>query len=123
MNALNPQKLAQEIRDLLPRPLRVMEVCGTHTVSIFKSGIKSLLPPSLVLISGPGCPVCVTSIEDVDRAIAISGIEGVILATFGDMMRVPGSSSSLLVERAKGRDIRIVYSPLDTVKIARENPI
>ncbi len=122
MNTLNPQKLVQDIHELLPHPMRIMEVCGTHTVSIFKSGIKSLLPPSLMLISGPGCPVCVTAIEDVDRAIALARIEGVILATFGDMMRVPGSTSSLLMERAKGRDIRVVYSPLDTVTMAEENP-
>jgi len=117
-----PQTLLENIKTMIPHPIRIMEVCGTHTVSIFKSGIKSLLPDSIRLISGPGCPVCVTSIEDVDKAIEISRKEGVILTTFGDMMRVPGSSSSFEEERAKGRDIRIVYSPSDTLKIAEENP-
>jgi len=115
------QRLVEDINKLLPRPVRIMEVCGTHTVSIFKSGIKSLLPQTITLISGPGCPVCVTSIEDVDRAIEITRKDKVILTTFGDMMRVPGSSSSLQVERAKGRDIRVIYSPLDAIRMAEEN--
>lgn len=110
------------INILIPHPIRIMEVCGTHTVSIFKSGIKSLLPKTITLISGPGCPVCVTAIEDVDRAIEIAEKDDIILTTFGDMMRVPGSSSSLQVERAKGSDIRVVYSPLDALRIAEENP-
>jgi hydrogenase expression/formation protein HypD len=116
-----PQKLVEGIHNLIPHPIRIMEVCGTHTVSIFRSGIKSLLTDSIRLISGPGCPVCVTSIEDVDKAIVIARKDNVILATFGDMMRVPGSSSSFQEERAKGRDIRIVYSPTDSLKIAEEN--
>lgn len=122
MAMLTPQSLVEEINKLLPHPIRIMEVCGTHTVSIFKGGIKSLLPDSIRLISGPGCPVCVTSIEDVDKAIELARKDNVILTTFGDMMRVPGSSSSFQEERAKGRDIRIVYSPTDTLKIAEENP-
>lgn len=106
--------------------ITLMEVCGTHTVSISKSGIRSQLPSSIQLISGPGCPVCVTSLEDVDRVILLAE-EGrkqgnYIIATFGDMMRVPGSFSSLLKERAKGSDIRIVYSPVDALNLARQNP-
>ncbi len=98
-----------------------MEVCGTHTVAIFRHGIRSLLPEGLRLLSGPGCPVCVTSIKDIDTAIAIAKKDGAILTTFGDMMRVPGGKQSLMEVRAEGADIRIVYSPLDSLKIAREN--
>ena len=98
-----------------------MEVCGTHTVAIFRHGIRSLLPEGLRLLSGPGCPVCVTSIKDIDTAIAIARKENAILTTFGDMMRVPGGKQSLMDVRAEGADIRIVYSPLDSLKIAREN--
>ncbi len=99
-----------------------MEVCGGHTITIFKYGIRKLLPSSIELISGPGCPVCVTSIDYIDRAIAISAIPHVIITTFGDMMRVPGSVSSLLKEKARGRDIRICYAPMDAMEIARQNP-
>jgi len=99
-----------------------MEVCGTHTVSIFRYGIKGILPEQIRLISGPGCPVCVTPNNDIDLAIAVSRQKDVIIATFGDMMRVPGSTSSLQKEKAEGRDIRIVYSSLDALKIANENP-
>ncbi len=98
-----------------------MEVCGTHTVAIFRHGIRSLLPEGLRLLSGPGCPVCVTSIKDIDTAIAIARKDGAILTTFGDMMRVPGGKQSLMEVRAEGADIRIVYSPLDSLKIAKEN--
>jgi hydrogenase expression/formation protein HypD len=103
------------------RPVNFMEVCGTHTVAIFRHGIRSLLPEGLRLLSGPGCPVCVTSIKDIDTAIAIARKENAILTTFGDMMRVPGGKQSLMDVRAEGADIRIVYSPLDSLKIAREN--
>ncbi|MGO9379600.1 MAG: hydrogenase formation protein HypD [Dissulfurispiraceae bacterium] len=103
------------------RPLNFMEVCGTHTVAIFRHGIRSLLPEGLKLLSGPGCPVCVTSIRDIDTAIAIARRDDAILTTFGDMMRVPGGRQSLMEVRAEGADIRIVYSPLDSLKIAREN--
>lgn len=102
-------------------PVNIMEVCGTHTVAIFKHGIRSLLPEGLKLLSGPGCPVCVTSIRDVDIAIAMSKQEDVIFATFGDMMRVPGGKQSLAEAKAEGADVRIVYSPLDCLKIAKEN--
>ncbi|MHB8882052.1 MAG: hydrogenase formation protein HypD [Thermodesulfovibrionales bacterium] len=103
------------------RPVRLMEVCGTHTVAIFRHGIRNILPEGISLLSGPGCPVCVTSIRDVDTAIAISRTPDVILTTFGDMMRVPGESRSLLDARAEGSDIRIVYSPLDALRIAEEH--
>ncbi|VAX28437.1 [NiFe] hydrogenase metallocenter assembly protein HypD [hydrothermal vent metagenome] len=104
------------------RPVRLMEVCGTHTVAIFRHGIRTVLPDGILLLSGPGCPVCVTSIEDIDKAVKISGQPGVILATFGDMMRVPGSSENLQEARADGVDIRVLYSPMDALDIAGENP-
>jgi hydrogenase expression/formation protein HypD len=99
-----------------------MEVCGTHTMSIYQYGLRGLLPPQVRLISGPGCPVCVTPNSYLDKAIACCRIPGVVVATFGDMLRVPGTSSSLMEERAKGADIRIVYSPLDAVKLAAAHP-
>ena len=104
------------------KPLTFMEVCGTHTMAIYQFGLRSLLPPEVRLISGPGCPVCVTPNGYLDRAIALSRLPDLIVTTFGDMLRVPGSSSSLMLERAKGADIRIVYSPLDAVQIAAGNP-
>ncbi len=99
-----------------------MEVCGTHTVSISRNGIRSIIPENIKLISGPGCPVCVTPTDAIDKAIALSGIKDVIIATFGDMVRVPGSSSSLEKQKSKGATIEIVYSPLDSLEIARKNP-
>jgi hydrogenase expression/formation protein HypD len=114
--------LLEKIAGLADHRMRLMEVCGTHTVAIFRSGIRSLLPDTVELISGPGCPVCVTPAGEIDRAIALSRRDGVILATFGDLMRVPGSESSLQQERASGADIRVVLSPLDALKIAQENP-
>lgn len=104
------------------RPVTLMEVCGTHTVSIARNGIRSLMPENVHLSSGPGCPVCVTSNHDIDKAIALSKIPNVIITTFGDMTRVPGSTSSLLAEQANGARIEIVYSPLDALRIAEENP-
>ncbi|HOP40668.1 MAG TPA: hydrogenase formation protein HypD [Geobacteraceae bacterium] len=103
------------------KPLTFMEVCGTHTMAIYQFGIRSLLPPGVRLISGPGCPVCVTPVGYVDRAVAYARRPDTIVATFGDMLRVPGSSSSLMQERARGGDIRIVYSPLDAVALAEKN--
>lgn len=100
----------------------LMEVCGTHTVAIARNGIRALMPEGVRLASGPGCPVCVTSNHDIDKVIALSRVPGVIITTFGDMTRVPGSTSSLLAEQAAGRDVRIVYSPLDALRIAQENP-
>ncbi len=99
-----------------------MEVCGTHTVSLFRHGIRSLLPPAVTLVSGPGCPVCVTDQGQVDAFVALSREPNVILATFGDLVRVPGSGSSLSAERARGRDVRVVYSASDAVALARANP-
>jgi len=114
--------LLEKITGLADQPMRLMEVCGTHTVSIFRSGIRSLLPDTVELISGPGCPVCVTPAGEIDRAIALAGQDGVILATFGDLMRVPGSESSLQGERALGAAIRVVLSPLDALQIAQDHP-
>ncbi len=104
------------------RPVRLMEVCGTHTVAIFRHGIRTVLPDGILLLSGPGCPVCVTSIEDIDKAVKIAGQPGVVLTTFGDMMRVPGSRENLQEARADGADIRVLYSPMDALGIAVENP-
>ncbi len=106
----------------LPGPVTFMEVCGTHTMSIYQYGIRSLLPPQVRLISGPGCPVCVTPIGYVDKAVAYARRPDTIVATFGDMLRVPGSTSSLMQERAGGADVRIVYSTLDAVALAEKNP-
>ncbi|HEY6872923.1 MAG TPA: hydrogenase formation protein HypD [Geobacteraceae bacterium] len=103
-------------------PLTFMEVCGTHTMAIYQYGIRSLLPANVRLISGPGCPVCVTPNGYVDKAVAYCRQPDTIVATFGDMVRVPGSTSSLMEERAKGGDVRIVYSPLDAVALASRNP-
>ena len=99
-----------------------MEVCGTHTVSIFRNGIRSLLPHTISLLSGPGCPVCVTAQKEIDAFIEIARLDDVIMTTFGDLMRVPGSKSSLQEERAKGKDIRVVSSALDAIRISRDQP-
>ena len=106
-----------------PSPgFKLMEVCGTHTMAISASGLRRAIDPRLRLISGPGCPVCVTAQPDIDLAIELAKQPGVIITTFGDMMRVPGSHSSLEQESARGADVRIVYSPLDAVKLAQANP-
>jgi hydrogenase expression/formation protein HypD len=117
-------KLAHEIRRAVNRrrDYRIMEVCGTHTMSIFRSGLRQILPENIRLISGPGCPVCVTPNAYLDRAIALSRLPGVIVATFGDMLRVPGSHSSLEKERSSGRAVKIVYSTDDALDIARTYP-
>jgi hydrogenase expression/formation protein HypD len=114
--------LVEKIRRLVRRDIRLMEVCGTHTVSIFRSGIRSVLPSGIALLSGPGCPVCVTDQAEIDRFIELSRQKGVIVATFGDLMRVPGSRSSLQRERAEGGDIRVVYSTMDALALARSRP-
>lgn len=104
------------------RPLKIMEVCGGHTHAIFRFGLEEMVPPGIELVHGPGCPVCVLPTGCVDDAIALAAHPGVILATFGDVMRVPGSKSSLLEAKAKGADVRVVYAPTDALQIARENP-
>lgn len=118
------QGLARRIAELArgKGPFTFMEVCGTHTMAIYQYGLRQLMPPEIRLISGPGCPVCVTPNGYLDRALALSRLPGVIVASFGDMLRVPGSSSSLLRERARGADVRVVYSPLDAVQLAVKNP-
>lgn len=113
--------LVNRIRFLSKKPIRIMEVCGGHTMAIRRFGIQTLLPGNIELVSGPGCPVCVTSREYIDRAVAYSRKSEVIIATYGDLLRVPGSTSSLEAEKAKGADIRIVYSILDALTIAKQN--
>ncbi len=103
----------------LNQPLKLMEVCGTHTVEIFRHGIRSVIPKTISLLSGPGCPVCVTSIRDVDAAISIAKNPGAVLVTFGDMMRVPGGRQSLMEARSEGADVRVMYSPMDALKLAQ----
>ena len=104
------------------RNLKLMEVCGGHTHTIYKHGVEDVLPPNIDLVHGPGCPVCVLPMGRIDDAIAIAETENVIFTTFGDMMRVPGSKKSLLDAKAQGADVRFVYSPLDALKLARQNP-
>ena len=117
-------KYIKEIRKIAAKldHVRLMEVCGTHTVSIFRAGIRQLLPENIELVSGPGCPVCVTADDYIDKAIAYSKIDDVIITTFGDMLKVPGSNSSLTEALGEGADIRVVYSPLDSIEIAKQNP-
>ena len=112
----------RQIADTAQRPWTIREVCGGQTHSILKFGLDELLPPNIRLIHGPGCPVCVTPLEQIDRALTLASRPGVILCSFGDMLRVPGSSGDLLSAKARGADVRIVYSPLDALKIARQEP-
>jgi len=114
--------LSQQIHSVTTRPWTLMEICGGQTHTIVKSGINELLPSSLTLVHGPGCPVCVTPLEKIDRAIALASRPDVIFTSFGDMLRVPGSSKDLLSVKAGGGDVRMLYSPLDAVKIAQQNP-
>lgn len=116
------QRLAAEIRALTTRPWAIMEVCGGQTHSILRNGIDQLLPPEIELIHGPGCPVCVTPLEVIDKALAIAARPGVIFTSFGDMLRVPGSDKDLFRVKSEGGDVRVVYSPLDAVQLARANP-
>ncbi len=116
------QRLSREIASHSPGPATLMEVCGTHTMAVARFGLKSLLPPPVKLVSGPGCPVCVTDQADIDAFLALGGMPRTILATFGDMVRVPGSTTSLEQERARDVQVRVVYAPLDAVALARENP-
>jgi hydrogenase expression/formation protein HypD len=114
------RSVAEAIRARSTRTVRLMEFCGGHTHAILRLGIPSILPPTVELRSGPGCPVCVTAAADLDRAIALAQVPEVILTTFGDMVRVPGSHASLAQAKAEGADVRVVYSPLDALRIARE---
>ncbi len=118
------KRVSEQIAALLEpgRGYKLMEVCGGHTHTIYKHGIESLLPSAVDLIHGPGCPVCVIPMGRVDDAIAIAERPNVVFTTFGDMMRVPGGNGSLLEAKARGADVRMVYSPLDALRIARENP-
>ena len=114
--------LIETIHRLAPEHATLMEVCGTHTVAIARNGIRDLMPEGLRLASGPGCPVCVTCNRDIDTVIALARIPNVTITTFGDMTRVPGSSSSMLAEQAAGRSVEIVYSPLDALAFAKAHP-
>ena len=116
------EALVKDIPKAKERPLQIMEVCGGHTHSIFKFGIETMLPDCIELVHGPGCPVCVLPMGRVDDCIAIAETPGVIFTTFGDAMRVPGSKKSLLQAKAEGCDVRMVYSPLDALQLAKDNP-
>jgi hydrogenase expression/formation protein HypD len=116
------KQVIEDIHSTSRQQTRLMEFCGGHTVSIMKNGIRQLLPKNIEMLSGPGCPVCVTSTTDLDKTIALAELPDVITASFGDMMRVPGTRSTLQMAKAKGADIRVVYSVLDALRIARENP-
>lgn len=114
--------LADAIRRTVTRPWHIMEICGGQTHSIIRFGLDELLPREITLIHGPGCPVCVTPIEIIDKAIAIASRPGVVFCSFGDMLRVPGSHKDLLTVKSEGGDVRIVYSPMDAVTLARKHP-
>lgn len=116
------KKFLELIKQTTTRPWNIMEICGGQTHTIMKYGIEELLPDKITLLHGPGCPVCVTPIEMIDKAIAIASQPEVIFTSFGDMLRVPGSEKDLLTVKAEGGDVRIVYSPLDAVKSAQQNP-
>jgi len=116
------ESLLEKINRTHRTPINLMEVCGTHTMSIARNGIRQILPKTINLISGPGCPVCVTSQYEIDQFIELANQKDVIITTFGDLMRVPGSRSSLQKERANGADVRVVYSTLDCLDIAEKNP-
>ena len=116
------KEIIEYLQSYQGRTLKLMEVCGTHTAEISRNGIPGLLSPSIQLVSGPGCPVCVTVTEYIDRLILLGKEPGNIVVTFGDMLRVPGSSQSLSEARAEGCQVRMVYSPMDMLKLAGENP-
>jgi hydrogenase expression/formation protein HypD len=121
-DAEKAQRLAAEIHRVATRPWAIMEVCGGQTHSIIRNGVDQLLPPEVELIHGPGCPVCVTPLETIDRALTIAAKPGVIFCSFGDMLRVPGSRDNLFAVKAAGGNVRVVYSPLDAVKLAHAHP-
>lgn len=116
------KKILKELHQITTKPWVIMEICGGQTHSIMKNGIDQLLPDKIELVHGPGCPVCVTPLEQIDKALAIASRPDVIFTSFGDMLRVPGSQKDLFMVKSEGGDVRIVYSPLDAVKLARENP-
>jgi hydrogenase expression/formation protein HypD len=116
------QDFVRAIRAKVTRPWTLMEICGGQTHTLMRSGIDRMLPPEVTLVHGPGCPVCVTPLTQIDRALAIAGRANVIFTSFGDMLRVPGSTTDLLTVKAKGGDVRMVYSPLDAVAVAQQNP-
>jgi hydrogenase expression/formation protein HypD len=116
------RSILQQIRTITTQPWTIMEVCGGQTHAIVKSGIDQLLPPEITLVHGPGCPVCVTPLEYIDKAISLATTPQTILTTFGDMLRVPGSTERVLSAQSKGADVRMVYSVLDAITLARENP-
>lgn len=114
--------IAREIQQMTTRPWKIMEVCGGQTHSIIKNGIDQMLPPGIEMLHGPGCPVCVTPLELIDKALAIAAQPGVIFCSFGDMLRVPGTDADLFQVKGRGGDVRVVYSPLDAVDLAMKNP-
>ena len=116
------QKIAREIHQVTTRPWKIMEVCGGQTHSIIKNGIDQMLPAEIEMVHGPGCPVCVTPLELIDKALAIASQPGVIFCSFGDMLRVPGTEGDLFQVKGRGGDVRVVYSPLDAVELAAKNP-
>ncbi|HBK70945.1 MAG TPA: hydrogenase formation protein HypD [Flavobacteriaceae bacterium] len=121
----NPElalKVLEEIKKTVTKPWKIMEVCGGQTHSLVKNGILSVLPKEITMVHGPGCPVCVTPLHLIDKAIYLAEEKGVVLCSFGDMIRVPGSKKSILEAKAQGADIRILYSPLEAVNIAKDNP-
>ena len=121
-DAAPTRKLAAAIARRVTRPWTIMEICGGQTHSIVKFGLDELLPPAITLVHGPGCPVCVTPVELIDAAVALAARPGTILCSFGDMLRVPGTGADLLTARARGGDVRMVYSPLDAVDLAAQQP-
>lgn len=116
------QRMAREIHAAATRPWKIMEICGGQTHSIIKNGIDQMLPAGIEMVHGPGCPVCVTPLELIDKALAIAGEPGVIFCSFGDMLRVPGTQGDLFQVKGRGGDVRVVYSPLDAVELAEKNP-
>ena len=121
-NPVLAKKIVDEIHSVTRKNWVIMEVCGGQTHSIMKNGIDQLIPKSIELVHGPGCPVCVTPLEKIDKALAIASNDDVIFTSFGDMLRVPGSKKDLFMVKSEGGDVRIVYSPLDALKIAKDNP-
>jgi hydrogenase expression/formation protein HypD len=114
--------LVKELKKAVTKPLRVMEVCGSHTMAIFRNGLRSILPEGMELVSGPGCPVCVTSASHMDAFIAMADMENVRVTIFGDLFRVPGTHNSLAIASSQGAKVDIVYSPMDALEIAKKNP-